>query len=170
MNRSLYEPYLMKIEEIIEETPDVKTFRLVFQDEKLRDNFDFHAGQFGLYSVFGEGESTFCIASSPTRKGYIECSVKKVFETGLSTREVRKKFDKYMEMTVYPLKNFSGKVVSVVEIRRDVTRNIQLDEELKKRMRELEDFYDMAVGRELKMKELKKEIDELKGELRKHKS
>jgi len=100
----------------------------------------------------------------------LECSVKKVFETGLSTREVRKKFDKYMEMTVYPLKNFSGKVVSVVEIRRDVTRNIQLDEELKKRMRELEDFYDMAVGRELKMKELKKEIDELKGELRKHKS
>ena len=78
MSRSLYEPYLMKIEEIIEETPDVKTFRLIFQDEKLRDDFDFKAGQFGLYSVFGEGESTFCIASSPTRKGYIECSVKKV--------------------------------------------------------------------------------------------
>ncbi len=78
MNRSLYEPYLMRVEEIIEETPDVKTFRLIFEDEKVKSEFDFHAGQFGLYSVFGAGESTFCIASSPTRKGYIECSVKKM--------------------------------------------------------------------------------------------
>jgi NAD(P)H-flavin reductase len=34
-------------------------------------------GQFGEYSVFGEGESTFCIASSPTRNGYIECTFRK---------------------------------------------------------------------------------------------
>ena len=40
--------------------------------------FDFKAGQFGEYSVFGAGECTFCIASSPTRKGYIECSFKAV--------------------------------------------------------------------------------------------
>ena len=25
-------------------------------------------------AMFGDGESTFCIASSPTRKGYIECT------------------------------------------------------------------------------------------------
>jgi NAD(P)H-flavin reductase len=31
-----------------------------------------------LYSVFGEGESTFCIASSPTRTGYIECTFRKM--------------------------------------------------------------------------------------------
>jgi len=37
-------------------------------------NFSFRAGQFGLFSVFGEGECPFCIASPPTRKGYIECS------------------------------------------------------------------------------------------------
>jgi NAD(P)H-flavin reductase len=36
------------------------------------------AGQFGEYSVFGQGECTFCIASSPTRKGSIECSFKTV--------------------------------------------------------------------------------------------
>ena len=78
MSHSLYEPYLMRVEEIREETPDVKTFRLIFEDEKVRNEFDFHAGQFGLYSAFGAGESTFCIASSPTRKGYIECSVKKM--------------------------------------------------------------------------------------------
>ena len=71
---NLYQPYLMRIEEIIDETIDTRTFRLSFQDPKVADEFHFSAGQFGEYSVFGEGESTFCIASPPTRRGYIECS------------------------------------------------------------------------------------------------
>jgi NAD(P)H-flavin reductase len=74
MNSNLYQPYLMTIERIIDEAPGVKTFRLVFQDEAAGRDFSFKAGQFGEYSVFGEGESTFCIASSPTRPGYIECT------------------------------------------------------------------------------------------------
>ena len=78
MNDRYYEPSLMKIQEIIEETTDTKTFKLTFEDEKQAESFDFKAGQFGLFSAFGEGESTFCIASPPTRKGYIECSVKRV--------------------------------------------------------------------------------------------
>lgn len=36
------------------------------------------------------------------------------------------------------------------------------ERELKKRLKELEEFYDMAVGRELRMKKLKKENEELK--------
>ena len=71
---NLYQPHRMRIDEITDETPDTRTFRLTFQDPALRDAFRFSAGQFGEYSVFGEGESTFCIASPPTRKGYIECS------------------------------------------------------------------------------------------------
>jgi NAD(P)H-flavin reductase len=70
-------PYVMEIENIIEETPDVRTFRLKFRNEEDEKNFSFKAGQFGEYSVFGEGESTFCVASSPTRKGYIECTFRK---------------------------------------------------------------------------------------------
>jgi two-component system NtrC family sensor kinase len=100
----------------------------------------------------------------------LECSVKNVFETGLSSREVRKKDGNYMEIIVYPLKDSSGKVISVVEIRRDVTRNMQLNEEVKIRVRELEEFYDMAVGRELKMVELKEDVERLKEELRKYKT
>ncbi len=72
-----YSPYRMLIKEITEETPDTKTFRLEFADDSAREDFSFKTGQFGLYSVFGEGEATFCIASSPTRRGYIECSVKR---------------------------------------------------------------------------------------------
>ncbi len=75
---NVYRPYIARIEKITEETPDTRSFRLVFVDDEVRENFTFQAGQFGEYSVFGEGESTFCIASSPTRKGYIECTFKKV--------------------------------------------------------------------------------------------
>lgn len=74
----IYDPHLVKIEEIVEETPDIKTFRLVFLEESLANDFVFQAGQFCELSVFGEGEASFCIASSPTCKGYIECSLKKV--------------------------------------------------------------------------------------------
>jgi NAD(P)H-flavin reductase len=75
---NVYQPHPMRIEEITDETFDTRTFKLAFKDERLRDTFQFSAGQFGEYSVFGEGESTFCIASPPTRKGYIECSFRAV--------------------------------------------------------------------------------------------
>ncbi|MBA4322348.1 MAG: heterodisulfide reductase subunit F [Odoribacter sp.] len=77
MSDNIYKPYLMEIENIIEETPDVRTFRLKFKNEDDAGKFSFKAGQFGEYSVLGEGESTFCVASSPTRKGYIECTFRK---------------------------------------------------------------------------------------------
>lgn len=77
MNENIYKPYLMKIENIIEETSDVRTFRLKFKNAEDAGKFSFRAGQFGEYSVMGEGESTFCVASSPTRKGYIECTFRK---------------------------------------------------------------------------------------------
>ncbi|NWF89840.1 MAG: FAD/NAD(P)-binding protein [Ignavibacteriaceae bacterium] len=75
---NIYKPELMVIKNIIDETKDTRTFKLQFKDEEIAKSFSFKAGQFGEYSLFGEGESTFCIASSPTRSGYIECSFKKV--------------------------------------------------------------------------------------------
>jgi hypothetical protein len=92
-----------------------------------------------------------------------------VFKTGLSSTEIRKKDGNHIEIIIYPLKDSSGKVVSIVEIRRDVTKNVQLNEEVKNRIKELENFYDMAVGRELKMVELKEEIERIKEELRNEK-
>lgn len=73
-NKNIYVPYKMKIEKVTEEAPFVKTFRLKFMNDEDAEKFDFRTGQFGEYSVYGEGESTFCIASAPTRKGYIECT------------------------------------------------------------------------------------------------
>jgi len=74
MTDNIYMPYLMKVEKITWEAPGVKTFMLKFVNDEDQVNFSFKAGQFGEYSVYGAGESTFCIASSPTRKGYIECT------------------------------------------------------------------------------------------------
>ena len=74
MTDNIYMPYNMKIEKITYEAPGVKTFMLKFVNEEDQNKFTFRAGQFGEYSVYGVGESPFCIASSPTRKGYIECT------------------------------------------------------------------------------------------------
>ncbi|MBI5599705.1 MAG: FAD/NAD(P)-binding protein [Deltaproteobacteria bacterium] len=74
---NIYLPYLAAIKDIYEEAPEVRTLRLVFKDPRLRESFDFKTGQFGLFSAFGSGESTFCIASPQTRKGYIQCTFRK---------------------------------------------------------------------------------------------
>jgi PAS domain S-box-containing protein len=54
-------------------------------------------------------------------------------------------------------------VIGMVE---DITDRKRLENELKERNEALEDFQKMAVGRELKMVELKKEIDQLKERLK----
>jgi len=63
-----------------------------------------------------------------------------------------------------------GKVVASHGIFRDITEHKKSEEEIKKRVNELEEFYDMAVGRELRMKQLKEENEELNEELEKLKS
>ena len=52
----------------------------------------------------------------------------------------------------------------------DISEKVMLEDTIKKRIKELEEFYDMAVSRELRMKELKKEIARLNEELKKYKS
>ena len=74
MSENIYMPYRMRIAAITQEAPGVKTFRLEFVDPTDADSFSFQTGQFAEYSIFGEGESTFCIASPHTRKGYVECT------------------------------------------------------------------------------------------------
>jgi sulfhydrogenase subunit gamma (sulfur reductase) len=85
---NLYQPQLAAVTAITEETVDTRTFRLEFKDEAFARDFSFRAGQFGEYSVFGAGESTFCIASPPTRDGYIECTVKAAGKVTAELREV----------------------------------------------------------------------------------
>ncbi len=69
-----YLPYLTRIAESREETHDVRTLRLEFDDPVIGRDLDWAAGQFGQFSVFGAGECVFTIANSPTRSGHIECT------------------------------------------------------------------------------------------------
>ncbi len=55
----------------------------------------------------------------------------------------------------------NGKVTGVASLVDDITERKKTEKELKTRNRELQIFYDAAVGRELKVIELKKEINEL---------
>lgn len=74
---NIYLPKLMTIREIIAETSDVKTFKLSPADETDATRTDFEAGQFGVFSIFGQGEAPFGMANSPTRNEFIECSIKR---------------------------------------------------------------------------------------------
>jgi sigma-B regulation protein RsbU (phosphoserine phosphatase) len=47
----------------------------------------------------------------------------------------------------------------------DITGHKRMEGELKKRIKELEEFYNVAIGRELRMKELKEEMESIKEEL-----
>ncbi|HOX28751.1 MAG TPA: FAD-binding oxidoreductase, partial [bacterium] len=86
-NQNIYKPYILRVVETKDETPDVRTLRLKFDNEEEGRAFTFKAGQFAEYSVFGEGECTFCIASSPTRPDFIECSFKLVGKVTAALRD-----------------------------------------------------------------------------------
>jgi NAD(P)H-flavin reductase len=72
MCNNLYKPDLMEIIQVQRQTPDVKSVRVRFRDPARARAFSFRVGQFGIFSVFGAGESTFNICSSSNWKDYIE--------------------------------------------------------------------------------------------------
>lgn len=79
MNPNVYQPSVMHVAEARTEAPEVRTFRLHFAEETDRTTFfsRYRVGQFGLYGLPGVGESTFCVASPPTRSEYIECTFRR---------------------------------------------------------------------------------------------
>jgi len=97
---------------------------------------------------------------------------KQVLESG-KTKEIEEKYilqeEKYWVNTVKtPVKDEKGNFTGVLGIFWDITKRKKMEKEIAKRMKDLEDFYDMSVGRELRMKELKEQINELKKQLAKY--
>lgn len=94
----------------------------------------------------------------------------------LSKNELKTESGRWLYVSHRPIKDENTNTHHTVIIATEVTdiKNAQQKlsesrEELKDKVLDLEKFYDMAVGRELKMKELKKEIHRLNNELIKHK-
>ena len=79
-----YLPEIATILETVQETHNIKTFRVRLDDAAKMAAFRFQPGQVGQLSVFGVGESTFVINSPPTRMDYLQFSVMRTGE--LTTR------------------------------------------------------------------------------------
>jgi NAD(P)H-flavin reductase len=74
---NVYQPDLMEVMQVRQQTADVKSVRIRFVRDSLNEQFSFRVGQFGMFSLFGLGESTFNICSSSTWKGYLEFCFRK---------------------------------------------------------------------------------------------
>ncbi|MDF7801751.1 PAS domain S-box protein [Pontiellaceae bacterium B1224] len=69
------------------------------------------------------------------------------------------------EYTLYPHRNSSGELIGTVGVVLDITERKKAEAIQRKRTEDLEQFNKMATGRELRMVELKKEINDLCREL-----
>lgn len=112
-----------------------------------------------LIKEFGNKIGEHCYKIFHARdKPCSDCRLHDVIEKGITLKRERTfKNGKTYMITSTPLKNPDGSV-SKLSILKDVTK-------MKERLKELEEFYEMAVDRELRMIELKKEIERLKEEL-----
>jgi NAD(P)H-flavin reductase len=79
-NHNPYLPEMATIQEVIQETPNIKTLRVTLNDQQRMQEFAFQPGQVAQLSVFGTGESTFVINSPPTRKEYLQFSIMRAGE------------------------------------------------------------------------------------------
>ena len=117
--------------------------------------------------LIGTDFSTYFVEPEKAREGYLQ-----VFEKGfvtdypLTIRHITGRLtDVLYNASVY--KDDKGGVIGVFAAARDVTATKQAEEQMKNRSMELEKLNKAMVGRELKMIELKKEIEELQAKTRK---
>ena len=77
-------PVTIKKITIENESRDIKTFDLAFNDKKDIEKFGYTCGQFAEISILGAGEAPIGIASSPMDKELVQFTVKK-YSTGVVT-------------------------------------------------------------------------------------
>jgi len=80
-----YLPHKATIISIQKECFDTNTYKIEFDDNKIKDSFEYQQGQFAEISLWGAGESPISITSSPTRKGYLEFTIR---STGNLTKKI----------------------------------------------------------------------------------
>ena len=75
MNSETLIPQVVVVTDIMKDTPDVKTFRILTPEGKKP--FDHMPGQCAMISMPGVGEALFSITYSPTNTEFMEFSIKK---------------------------------------------------------------------------------------------
>ena len=112
MKKNIYQPVKATIEEVIEETPAIKTFRL-----RLETELKFSTGQFIELTVPGVGEAPFTPSSDPDVKDMLEVTIMKAGEVtsklhGMNKGQVVGIRGPYGKG--YPLDKFKGKDILIV--------------------------------------------------------
>jgi NAD(P)H-flavin reductase len=112
-----YLPQIAAVREVIRETPNILTFRIVLDDDEAMRAFRFEPGQVGQLSLFGVGEATFVINSPPTRREYLQFSVMRAGEvtTALHGLKVGDKVGVRAPLgNFFPYRDMQGKDVLLV--------------------------------------------------------
>ena len=93
-----------------------------------------------------------------------ECPHMEMLKTGETvTKDVYdENLGRHLMVSVSPIYDEDGELTGSVHYMKDITELKKSEEELKNRVEDLEKFYEMAVNRELRMKELKRELRKLK--------
>jgi len=126
------------------------------------------------YTTPGEllGKSLTISHNKAQIENEVEPFNKRVIELGTYRGEVGhitrdgKPFPTLMVTTL--LKDKQGKPYALAAIARDITELKRAEKEILKRVKELEDFYDIAIDRELRMMKLKKQMEDMKIKLDKY--
>jgi PAS domain S-box-containing protein len=101
-----------------------------------------------------------------------DCPVSVTFLTGKPSFMVHEGKAKdgtktFVELNSYPLKDSNGEIIRVIETVKDISERKKHEEEMIEK-RELEKVVKLATARELKMVELKREINDLKKRMEKY--
>ena len=89
LHENPYKPETVIVKKVTSETPNIKSFELIFEDLEMIKSFTYMPGQVAQLSVYGFGESTFGFASSPTRKDHILFSIMEIGENTAAIHELR---------------------------------------------------------------------------------
>jgi PAS domain S-box-containing protein len=113
-----------------------------------------------------------CLDFFPCERKWFEFNNHIKTQKPLEMEEIKTKNGHWFYVSHRPVYDQSGIYIHSVIIATDITelketqqKMLSSEKELKKRVNDLEKFYKMAVGREIKMRELKEEIAELRAEL-----
>jgi len=75
---TIYAPDVARITRIERLSPTEKVFKIVFDDEEIKNKFEFKPGQFVELTVFGLGEAPFSIISNPKNRDFFKLCIRDV--------------------------------------------------------------------------------------------
>ena len=112
MNKNLYQPINGEIVDIIDESPTIKSFVVVPEEE-----FQFATGQFVELTLPGEGEAPFTPSSSPAITDKMEISIMKAGRITALLHECKKGQKVGIRGPYgmgYPIEDFAGKEIYII--------------------------------------------------------